>query len=182
MEQPKQFLYHRVPEKMVGEELVPLNAMRDTNPALYAAMAKKYEGREHIMHKPVVSLEGTTWTDVIHMAAVDPKELKQALLEAGVDPKQLEKMQFYQIDPELLDPKQTTIFLKEYDSEKEDFKESFVDYDPKRLAEHAHISDATKQYYKDKIKANEKPLYFLGVPHILHKGTIQISDCPIVEV
>jgi hypothetical protein len=184
MEQPsqnipkeeKQYLYHKVPKEMDGETLYPLSVLKEKNPELYAAMIEKYKGREEVMQKPVVSLEPATWTDVIHLSAVHPEELKKALLEAGMESEKLEGMEFYQIDPDLLEKEQTTVFLQTPDSEE------FTEYDSTNLVTHSSIPEYTKKYYKNKLQGGETPLFFLGVPHILHKGTIKTSDFPVIKI
>ena len=175
----KTYLYHMVPAYMQGSVLHPLNSLKDTNPELYLSKAEKYEDRKHVMEQFIPTLE-CAWNDVLHFSAINPAELKQALVEAGMNPRE---MKFYQIDPSLLDPKQTTIYLyQEKRSEDKMNPKNFSEYDPEKLAEHSALSQATKDYYKEKFSKGERPLLFVGVPHILHKGSIDISNLPIIVV
>jgi hypothetical protein len=58
----------------------------------------------------------------------------------------------------------------------------FVPYDIERLPALAYIPEWTKQYYAKQYAKGDKPLRFLGIPHILHKGTIDTTNLPIVTV
>ena len=173
------FLYHMVPEDMRGDSLHPLNSLKNVHPDLYVAKAAKYEDRQHIMEQFLPTLEAA-WNDVLHFTAIDPKELKKALVEAGMEPKE---MRFYHFDPSLLDPRYTTVYL--YQDKSHDSKMSpgnFKEYDPKKLEEHATLPEETKEYYKEMFAKGERPLMFVGVPHILHKGSVDVSNLPVITV
>lgn len=175
----KTFLYHMVPADMQGTVLHPLNSLKDSHPELYISKASKYEDRKHIMDQFLPTLEAA-WNDVIHFTAINPTELKQALIEAGMEPRE---MSFYQIDPELLNPEQTTIYLyQDRTSDEKMSPKNFSEYDPENLGQHAVISEETKEYYKKMFTAGDKPLLFVGVPHILHKGSLDVSDLPVITV
>jgi hypothetical protein len=173
------FLYHMVPDDMHGNTLHPLNSLADLNPDLYLSKKKKYKDREHVMEQFIPTLK-CVWNDVLHFSAINPVELKKALIESGMDPKE---MKFYQIDPNLLNPKNTTIYLYQEKSNEDAMNsKNFLEYDPEKLAEHSALSQATKDYYREKNSNSERPLLFVGINHILHKGSIDISDLPIIVV
>jgi hypothetical protein len=175
----KIYLYHMIPEDMQGNILHPLNSLKKVNPELYLSKAEKYNSRNNFMEQFIPTLE-CLWNDVLHFSAINPAELKQSLVEAGMNPIE---MKFYQIDPDLLNPKQTTIFLyQEKTSEDKMNLENFEEYDPEELEKHSTLSQATKDYYKKEYGKGEKPLLFVGVPHILHKGSIDISELQIIIV
>jgi hypothetical protein len=171
----KTFLYHMVPQDMRGATLHPLNSLKEIHPDLYIKNAAEYEGREHVMKRFLPTLEAA-WNDVLHFTAVNPGELKAALLEAGLEPRE---MKFYQIDPNLLDPERTTVFLCKNE---EMHPENFTTYDPKKLEEHASLREETRSYYKEMSVRGERPLLFVGIPHILHKGSMDISNLPVIVV
>lgn len=175
----KVYLYHMVPKDMQGKILHPLNVLKTEQPDLYLAKVGKYDDRKHVMDQFIPTLE-CKWNDVLHFSAINPEELKKSLIEAGMTPRE---MKFYQIDPSLLDPKQTTIYLYR-EKEKEDKMgvENFAEYNPEALHEHSTLPEETKNYYKEMYSKGGKPLMFIGVPHILHKGSVDISDFPVVTV
>ncbi len=175
----KTYLYHMVPEDMKGTLLQPLNFLRETNPDLYLSKVGKYKDRNHVMEQFIPALE-CVWNDVLHFSAINPMELKKALIDAGMNPRE---MKFYQIDPNLLDPKQTTIYLYQEGVNKDGINsENFLEYDPEKLTEHSVLSQATQEYYKETFNKGENPLLFVGVPHILHKGSVDIAELPIIIV
>lgn len=180
----KQYLYHMVPERMQPSEdgkevLYPLNMLKDKFPELYEVAKKKYESSEYRKSIPemlIPTLEEAAWGDVLQLTAIHPVELKKALVEAGWHP---EEMKFYEIDPDSLDPKKTTVFLYREDKEDED-PENFAPYDPAKIVEHAPVPEITKEYYREQGKQGEAPVLFVGVPHIFHKGPIDVSEFNVI--
>lgn len=181
---PKQYLYHMVPDKMEANEegkkiLYPLNMLKEKFPGLYEVELEKYnsdEKRKTVVERLIPTLENAAWGDVVQLTAIHPKDLKKALVDAGLTPRELK---FYQVDPDLLDPKNTTIYLYQDGFDKEG-EESFSQYNPKELSEHAIVPERTKEYYKEKFLQKERPLLFVGVPHIFHKGPIDVSNFPVI--
>ena len=190
----KQYLYHIVPDAMrLSEEghpiLYPLNIIKEKFPDLYEVEIKKYRDsenakRQNIPLQIVPTLEQAAWGDVIQLSAIHPEDIKKALLEAGFSPRELK---FYQVDPNLLDPQKTTIFLYRKDMEDIDPK-NFAKFDPENLHEHAEVPERTREYYREvsdtnKITGkNNRPFLFVGVPHIFHKGPIDVSNFPVIVV
>ncbi len=179
------------PNEMRSDEegrkvLYPLNILREKFPGLYQVEHAKYNipesgntenERKFVPQKLIPTLENAAWGDVIQLTAIHPKDLKQALVDAGFSPKELK---FYQIDPNTLDSKNTTIYLYRIDTE-DNNPENFVQYDPEKLEAHAVVPDTTKRYYKEKFEQGEGSLLFVGVPHIFHKGPIDVSNFPVIS-
>lgn len=174
----KIYLYHRVPPDMQGTILHPLNSFKETNPELYLSKAKKYENRKFVMEQIIPTLD-CLWNDVLQLSPIHPAEIKNALVEAGGSPGE---MKFYQIDPDLLDPKQTTICFYQRSKEDNLHNKYYSEYDPKKLAEHSVLSQDTKDYFKRQFSNGEKPLMFGFVTHIFYKGSIDISGLPVIVV
>lgn len=183
---PKQHLYHMVPEDIKldeeGREVIyPLNILKEKFPELYQVKVEKYldsEYRKNLPEKLIPTLQDAVWGDVIQLTAIHPENLKKALVEAGYTPKE---MKFYQIDPNLLDSDKTTIYLYREDLEEDDPK-NFAQYDIEMLREHSVVSSKTMEHYKDQNKQGERPYLFVGIPHIFHKGSIDVSNLPVIVV
>lgn len=174
-----QYLYHQVPKDQQGSILTPLNQLRASNPELYEMGAAKYKEREHIMERRIPILD-CLWNDVLHLSPVSPTDLKSALLEAGMQEKE---WSFYQIDPGILDPTNTVTYLhKNIDQMAVPDVSEFVPFRFKDLPELSQIPETTKQYWKEQYDGGVKPLIFLGIPHILYKGSIDVSVTEIVTV
>lgn len=173
------FLYHAVPADMIGSVLYPLNVLKDMYPERYSAQVAKYEGRAEVMEQPVPPLD-CLWNDVIHLTAIPPRAIKDALLSAGsADFQRL----YYQIDPSLLEVEKTTIYLYAHRFKSEKFNvENFAVYSPSEIHRYAQLPTETKNYYKEELAAGRRPLSYHRVPHILYKAQLDISRAPIITI
>ena len=107
----------------------------------------KYVGREHITQQRIPILD-CLWNDVLHFSAVNPKEIKQALIEAGRNPDFT--MNYYQIDPKLIEPKNATVYLYAHADNKDKMnEENFAPYNPDEVAKFSSMPQATKDYYNE---------------------------------
>ena len=186
----EQYLYHRVSPDTVGKHLHPLNVLKNPEnleveeeirkklKEVYAREMAKYEGeyRAGIPHKEIPPLN-CTWGDVLQFSPIHPQLLKDALTEAGFEPKE---MKFYQIDPKLLSSEDTTVYL--YKDGDEKGAEVFEKYDPENLEQYSKLSKETAEHYTERKVEGKKPFLFVGVPHIFHKGSLDVSNLPIIEV
>lgn len=171
----KNFLYHKVPDGMKGEVLFPLNSMKDSYPELFEQAVSKYMGRMKVMQKVIPGLN-CLWNDVIHLTAVPPAKLKEALVGAGMPSSKI--LEFYQIDPDLLSPEDTIVYL--YLDDNVETQGNFTPFVASEIAQYSKIPQATLDHYKATTRENRFVHY--RVPHILFKGTIDVSNCPIVRV
>ena len=173
------YLYHQVPKDQQGSVLEPLNQLKISNPELHETKAAKYQGRENIMERRIPILD-CLWNDVLHFSPVAPTELKAVLLEAGMEDK---KWSFYQIDPSLLEPGNTVTYLhKDIGIITVPDDREFVLFNISDLPELSQIPEITKRYWKDQYAKGAKPLIFLGIPHILYRGTLDTTNLPIITV
>ncbi len=174
------YLYHSVPKNLQGNVLYPLNTLKEKYPNIYEQQISKYLGREHITQQKIPILN-CLWNDVLHFSAVNPKEIKQALIEAGRNPDFT--MSYYQVKPKLLEPKNTIIYLYAQTNNKDKMNGgNFAPYNPNEIARFSVIQQATKDYYKEMIGKNENPLLYHKIPHILYKGTLDITNLSIISV
>lgn len=173
------YLYHLVPLDMSGTVLEPLNTLKHTKPELYAKKIQKYHGREHVMERHVPLLN-CLWNDVLHLSPVEPRILKQALLEAG---RKDGTFRFYQINPNTLEPENTVVYLfRTLGKVMQPDDTEFIAFSPEQLEQWQVVPNRTKQYFKNHYSAGTRPLLFYGIPHILYKGTIQTERLEIVTV
>ncbi|MFZ2804551.1 MAG: hypothetical protein WA001_04990 [Patescibacteria group bacterium] len=173
-------LYHAVPPNMQGTVLYPLNVLKEKMPEVYKLEVRKYDGREQTLTDRIPTL-GCLWNDVLHFTAVPPADLQKALMESG-RPEMFHKT-FFQIDPHLLDPHQTTIYLYEYsDAERKSNPDSYAPYNAGDIKGCSGIPDVTREYFKDRFKSRKKPLLYYRVPHILYHGALDVTDILRVSV
>jgi hypothetical protein len=172
------FVYHRVPDNIRGNILHPLNILKNLHPEAYEQAVNKYNGREQVMEQRITILD-CAWGDVLHFTAVHPNEIAGALNALG----QETHFKSYEIDASILDPKNTVFYLYGPRGKGEQVDErDIVPFNPSEVEKFAHLPQATKAYYQEVISKGGRPLLYHRVPHVLHKGSIDISSARIVEV
>lgn len=88
----------------------------------------------------------------------------------------------YEVDPNLLDPKNTTVFLhksKDWGDETDEY--IFLEYNPEELDQYTEIPESTLAYYDFAHRNKKRSLQFHLVPHIFYKGEIDTRDLKVIE-
>ncbi|TSC55432.1 MAG: hypothetical protein G01um101418_916 [Parcubacteria group bacterium Gr01-1014_18] len=176
------YLYHLVPENMKGSILFPLNELKDKHSELYNQYVKKYEGRKELMEQIIPALN-CKWNDVLHMLAVNPLEVKEALKKTGVNLNW--KARFYKIDPAKLNQANLSVYLykkKDTGGQFEIAPSEWEDFKMEKMSEYAAMNPQTLEYYKDCVKSDRRCLPFVNLVHILYRGGIDVAGCEILEV
>ncbi len=164
---------------MQGNILYPLNQLKMLHPDVYDEAVKKYANRLHALKRRIPVLD-CLWNDVIHMSSLDPRVVKVELEKNG---REMKNRTFFKIDPFSLDLKNTLVFLYNPLKRGEDVPDDFfVPFDPKETEKYAVFPEDTKKYYAETISHGGNPLLWHRVPHILYKGTIDISNCELLEL
>jgi hypothetical protein len=180
----KQYLYHGVPDNIAGTHLHPLNTMKNPEKLeieeeikealkkVYEAEMGKYQSeyRRTIPNKEIPPLN-CTWGDVLQFSPVHPALLKEALELQEFHP---QEMKFYQIDPALLSSENTTIYLFNDDKNAPD---KFA-----KLEEFSKLTQETKDHYRLAKEEGTKPFLFVGVPHVFLKGSLDVSNLPVIII
>ncbi|MBK8551652.1 MAG: hypothetical protein IPL53_11560 [Ignavibacteria bacterium] len=92
-------------------------------------------------------------------------------------------MTCYQVDPKLLTPENTIVYLFAHTDVKDKLIENnFVPYDPDEVSKFSLMPQATKDYYKEMIGDGRQILTYHRVPHIFYKGTLDITYLEIISV
>jgi hypothetical protein len=165
---------------MQGNTLYPLNTLKEIYPDIYKQQFSKYIGRE-ILTRHRIPFLNCLWNDVLHFSAVNPKEIKQARIEAGGNPDFT--MNCYEVDPELIAPENAIVYLYAHADVKDKLNENnFVSFNPQDTVKYSLMPQATKDYYREMISEGKPTLLFHRIPHILYQGTLDIKDLKIVSV
>src|SRR5687768_2840534 len=131
------YLYHRVPEMMLGDTLYPLNKLKDIYPEAYAHALAKYQDRKHIVNQTIPGVNWL-WNDVLHLTAVHPQKIRVAMQEAGFS--DLKQASYFQINAASIDPTQTIVYIYKHPDLKDKLNiANFVPYDPNVLESCSHI-------------------------------------------
>jgi hypothetical protein len=139
---------------------------------------KKYAGREYLTRQRIPILD-CLWNDVLHLSPVSPLKIKQALIEAGSDPHFT--ISCYRIDPTIIEVRNVIVYT--YDNESGEMEEKdFITYNPSEIAKFSLMPPATIDYYRRMIGKGKWPLVYHRIPHILFRGTLNVTDLQIVSV
>ncbi len=175
----EEYLYHFVPKNMQGNILYPLNQLKDTKPKIYEEEIKKYIDREKLLTKEIPVLN-CLWNDVIHLTAVHPKKLTEALKKVGINPKN--DLRCYQIPVNMVMGNNVITYLYlDNDTSPEGNKKNYETFILDHMEKYSKITDKTLDYYKECNEQGKKPLLFHLIPHILYKGIVDISELKIVN-
>lgn len=171
------FVYHGVPENMMGEEILSLNQLRGANLSAYGKNIEKYKGREAVIECNVPLLNCKA-SDVINLLPFNPKKLFEYQMELGLI-SAVPSYAYFEIDLQLLNPKETVVFFKTAPGEENVTIKWIKDVDFSELQE---IPVATKQYYKSMVGKKEAVFNYQFVPHVLTRGPINIKNCDVIEI
>ena len=173
-------LYHFVPKNMTGNILYPLNQLKTVHPNLYEQHVKKYDWRTEVVAGQIPILD-CLWNDVLHFSPVHPSKVKNELIALGRD---VPTLKAFELDAESLLKSQTVIYnyLHEQREEKYTLPGNFVPFEANELSGKDILPERTKAYYREMLEQNKNPLAFIGVPHVLYQGTLNVSNLTVVSV
>ena len=168
-----------IPDDMKGDNLMPLNTLKKEYPKLYKEEVKKYEGRKFLLKIKIPHLD-CLWNDVLHITAVNPRELRKALVQAGMH-KNI-KAKWFKINPKDLDKDSTIVWKYPDKKDGKFYKKEYTKFNPSNLKRYSKVPLKTKKYFKKSFDKWQRPLWFHLIPHILYKGKINIKNCKVIEV
>lgn len=170
-------LYHGVPEDMRGTEIVPLSEMMHVDGRLGAKYLAKYDGRESVIERKIPLLD-CSWRDVVELLPLPPQKLFEYQKSLGLID-DLPDYRYFQIDPDSLDMSRAVVFFKTAPGDENTGVKWLADVD---LAELQDIPEATKKYYESLVGKGEPVFNYQFVPHILYRGTIDVSTAEIISL
>ena len=154
------YVYHGVPETMFGNELVPLNAMRGDMEDIAKLHRQKYDGRESVMQRRIPLLN-CLWNDVVQFLPVDPEKVFSLQAALGLL-REVPHYRFYKIDISTIALDNTVVYV--------DFSDLQT------------IPPATERYYRTLMGKDELPFNFQFIPHVLHQGSVDISQATVITL
>lgn len=171
------YIYHAIPEPMIGDELVPLNAMQSTMAEIRKRNLQKYQGREELLERKVPLLD-CLWNDVVHFLPLHPQKVFELQKSFGLIDT-IPPYCFYEIEINKLDVSQTILFFKTAPG-KENVSVKWLNEVDLSLLNQVPI--ATREYYKSLVGTGESPFNYQFIPHVLHRGAVTISDARIIRL
>ncbi len=79
------YVYHGVPEQMIGHTLIPLTQMHAVNPELREKYLKKYKGREEVLQQRIPLLD-CLWNEVVQLLPLHPRKVRVLQKQLGFFP------------------------------------------------------------------------------------------------
>lgn len=171
------YIYHGVPEEIIGDKLIPLSDIHKNNPKLWAEYLEKYIGREEILERRI-PLVDCLWNDVLQFLPLHPRKIFELQVDMKIIPK-IPNYKYFKIKASSLDPKKTVVYFKTAPGEKNVTVKWLNEVDLRLLEE---IPQATIDYYKTLVDSGESPFNYQFVPHILHTGKVDISNSKIISI
>lgn len=171
------YLYHGIPEDLKGSELIPLNKMLEVDSDLRAKYLEKYKGREEILERKIPLLN-CLWNDVVQLLPLHPKKLFELQQQLGIV-EEIPDYHYFQIDINQLDASKTVVYFKTAPGEENVTVKWLSDVN---LDDLQGIPPATENYYKSMVGTGEPVFNYQFMPHVIHKGSIYISDAKTLSL
>lgn len=178
----KRYVYHLLPNPMMGTVLYPLNHLKEINPELAAKALEKYKNREEITKRKIPILN-VLWNDVLHFSCLDPQKTFKAVVEIvglrNVTRKVLK------IPIEVFDPKKCVYFNASDDPRESHSVMLDGEVTAFDLAAYKEMSDVTTEQKENwqELARNKEPVLLYGkTTHLLYHGTIDIKGFETEEV
>lgn len=173
------FVYHLVPKQLHGKTLYPLNRLSKIAPTLAATYAKKYLGREAILERHIPPLN-CLWNDVLMFCPVHPRDIVQTFREEGYS---IKPRRWFEIPLSRFEMRHTAVYfskLRPFNNFEQD-DDDFVSLSQVEFNSLTQITDALREHIQITRSENRTPLMFMGLPHILYKGSLSLDGIEIVE-
>ncbi|WP_299747310.1 hypothetical protein [uncultured Tateyamaria sp.] len=176
-------VYHLHPSELRGDALVPLSTLERTQPDLYERAIAKYRNRMGSLRRPLPEL-GCLWVDCVQFSTVHPEDLRDAMIAAGFG-WPARGRQFLVFDAARLEASATSIWLHRDTSPREDMAAAMTDIVPfstDRLHDLRAVANGTRAYLAEMAQLERRPLLFVGVPHILHRGPVSLAGSRLLTI
>lgn len=171
----KQFVYHGVPERQIGSVLYPLHVLEARFPETFGQAISKYDDRPDRCLLPFTAIPALSceWQDVVQCSPISPTLLLQAQREAGI---RTQPHRFYEIDVETLFDVPAVLFTRNV--------QGIPHYQPvdwSTYREMTVVPEKALAWYRQLAGMGKRGALFHGVPHVMIRGSVDISGASIVE-
>ena len=176
------FLYHLKPKPMLGDILYPLNDLKHVDLELYRYQLAKYDDhpRRKQLPKRIIPKLGCLWNDVLHFSPVHPYLIYRAWLELG---RTLDDALFYRVPVERVAPHPAVIYDSSGKRSGDDVslpESSVTWFDESTFTELKKLPQTTLEWYAELNRRGRVGAFFVGIPHVLVRGAIEVNDEDLV--
>lgn len=162
---------------MEGSELITLSQMFAKDPVLHQKYLEKYKGREEILERRIPLLD-CLWNDVVQLLPLHPRKLFEMQLQLGLI-SEIPEYRYFQVDPTILNSHNSAVYFKTAPGEENVSVQWLRDINLEDLQE---VPSATIKYYESMVGSGEPVFNYQFVPHILHRGSIDISESRVIGI
>lgn len=177
-------LYHLMPDRVVGDALLPLNRLAPIDHEEAGRHRAKYVGREALLGRRVLPLDGS-WLDVIHLSPVHLEEVRDALLAAGHRWRDGGR-RVAAIDPEAvgMTAQNTALWLSPPGARVRllGTPDEYAPFGPDALDDHRVLPEQTREHYAEFAALGRPAFLFHGITHVLHRGAIPLGTVEVIVV
>ena len=153
--------------------LYPLSDLKTKHPDIYESNMLKYNGRQHILQQRFPYLD-CSWEEVIFLSPVHPDKVTSAL--AQYFRRVIPSIPYHAIP--LADLSTSNLVLWLFRTRVYDPAEVVL-MGEARIEQYMEIPEATTAYFQEQNSKGERPLFFMHIPHVLHKGLIDVRAYPL---
>ena len=126
-----------------------------------------------------VPLLDCLWDDVLHLSPVHPGRIRDALRSVGL-PDLKKGREFAVIDPKVVGMTEhnTVIWQNSETIKLENLRSTpkgFTTFYPEKLDLLRSVPSRTIRYFEEAKREKRRPLLYVGIPHVLFKGTIDLE-------
>lgn len=170
-----QRIYHAVPSTMVGTAIYPLNELKESAPEVYSREVMKYSDHPDRMRLPTTGFSALAcrWNDVVHCSPIHPHLLYEAWRRVGMDVRP--DRRFFVIPIGHVSHLPMAIMRKQGD------ERTLGLVDPDSYQEITSVPGETVNWYAKLARNGRSGADFVGVPHVLVHGSIDIANLEIVR-
>ena len=173
-------LYHRKSPDFRGSVLYPLNALREVAVDLYERQRTKYAGREEILRQRVPLLN-CLWNDVLHFSPVHPACVAKLARTHGLGWGEAEWFEIDAIAAGFTSANTAVFRYTDTRLESPFPDEEFEAFEIERVAGMTDLPASTREYYRTVAASGGRYLIFVGVPHVLHRGPVDVAQARLVR-
>lgn len=171
------YIYHGKPEEMRGNNLIPLNRLLEVDSNLQVKYLEKYKGREEILERKIPLLN-CLWNDVVQLLPLHPLSLFELQKHMRLIP-EIPDYQYFEIDMNILDMSKAVVYFKTAPGEEHATVKWLKDVSFDELQA---IPKATREYYASMAGKDEPVFNYQFVPHIVYRGTVDVSSSSIINL
>jgi hypothetical protein len=173
------FVYHLMPEPMIGKVLYPLNEMEARLPAEFRTHSKKYEGREELMNEKI-PLFNCRWNDVLHFSPINPQIILKEITK--INPGSRKRKSYLKFKASALDDFPSAYMTHTKNKDDDSFNSNLAKYElfsSKTYKEIKSVPNETIRYWQRAMTAGKPMYWFIYVPHVLVKSHVSINEAEI---